>query len=92
MCRLSVPQFFLEDNWMGVYVQVYGSFLLTDFSFGVVGEVKAEEREIKSLSDSWLLNLDMCCGLAVFSFRYKRLHSLASRCFIESHILFYFLS
>lgn len=42
-----LPQFFY-DNWMCVYVPVYSSFVLTDFSSGVVegvqGEVRKKER------------------------------------------------
>lgn len=40
--------FFFNDNWMCVYVPVYSSFVLTDFSSGVVeggkGEVRKKER------------------------------------------------
>lgn len=39
---------FFYDNWMCVYVPVYSSFVLTNFSSGVVegvqGEVRKKER------------------------------------------------
>lgn len=63
---------FSKKTSLCVYEHVYSS--ADRFFIWWSSKVKTKEaREIKSLSGSWLLNLDMCCGLAIFSLDMRQL-------------------